>query len=67
MLWPLLGVGEEVDEGGHVVVDDEWQIGLGGGEVGVGLGHDVGIDYKGDVAGRLGGGGSSWGQSHCLA
>ena len=68
MLWPLLRVGEEVDVGGNVVVDHEGKVGLGGGEIGVGLGHDVGIDDKGDVAGDFGGGVlPSWGRSRCPA
>ena len=51
----LGGIGEEVDVGGDVVVDDKRQVGLGGGQIGVGLGHNVGIDDKGDVAGSFGG------------
>ena len=51
----LLRVGEEVDEGGHVVVDHQRQVGLGGGQLGRGLGHQVGVDGKGHVAGGFGG------------
>ena len=54
MLWPFCVVGKEVDEAGHVVVDHERQIGLGGGQIGLGLGNDVGIDLEGDVAGHIG-------------
>ena len=39
----LLGVGKEVDVGGHVVVDHQGQIGLGGGQFGRGLGHKIGV------------------------
>ena len=68
MLWPLVRVGEEVDVGGDVVVDDEGKIGLGGGEIGLGLGHDVGVDDKGDVVGGVGGRGLRlWERSRCLA
>ena len=51
----LLRVGEKVDEGCHVVVHHQRQVGFGGGQVGRGLGHQVGIDGKGDVAGSFGG------------
>ena len=57
----LLRVGEEVDEGGHVVVDHQGQVGFGGGQVGRGFGHKVGIDGEGHVAGRLGGRGLLFG------
>ena len=51
----LLRVGKKVDEGGHVVVDHQRQVGLGGGQIGSRLGHQVGIDGKGHVAGHFGG------------
>ncbi len=51
----FLRVGEEVDVGGHVVVHHQRQVGLGGGQIGRGLGHQVGIDGEGHVAGGFGG------------
>ena len=50
----LLGIGEEVDESGDVVVDHEGKIGLGGGELAIGLGHHIGIDNEGHIAGDFG-------------
>ena len=52
-----LGVGEEVDVAGDVVVDDEREIRLGGGELFACLGDEVGIDFKGDVVCDVGGSG----------
>ncbi len=49
-----LGVCEEVDESADVVIDDEWEIGLGGGEFFAGLGDEVWIDFEGDVVGDVG-------------
>ena len=45
----LLGVGEEVDEGRHVVVHHQGKIGLGGSQIGLRLGHKVRIDLEGYV------------------
>ena len=39
---------------GHVFVHHQRQVGFGGGQVGRGLGHQVGIDGKGHVAGGFG-------------
>ena len=64
----VLGVGEEVDKGGHIVVDHERKIGLGGGQFGLCLGYEVGIDREGHVAGYVGRGGLHFGQqSRCPA
>ena len=50
----LLRVGEKVDEGCHVVVYHQRQIRFGRGQVGRSLGHQVGIDGRGYVAGGFG-------------
>ena len=52
---PLLGISEKVDEGGHVVVDHEREVGLGGGEVGASFGDEVWIDGESDIAGGFSG------------
>ena len=49
-----LRIGEKVDEGGHVVVHHQRKIGLGGGQIGFGLGHKVGVHIEGHIAGHLG-------------
>ena len=52
----LLGLREELEECADVVVDDEGEIGLGGGELSAGLGDDGRVSLKRDVAGNIGGG-----------
>src|ERR1700761_6287934 len=46
-----LRIGKEVDVGSDVVVDDEREIGLGGGQFGLGFGNDVRVYLKSDVVG----------------
>lgn len=47
-------IGEEVDVGSYVVVDDERKVGLGRRKVGLRLGHDVRINYERDFLGGFG-------------
>ncbi len=54
MLWPRCVLAKEVDVGGHVVVHHQRQIGLGRGQIGLGLDHNIGVHLEGDVAGHLG-------------
>lgn len=49
-----LGVGEEVDEGGDIVIHDQGKVRVGGGEIGFSAGDEVGIDLEGDVVGDVG-------------
>ena len=54
---PALGVGKKIDEGGHVVVHHQRQIGLGSGQIGARLGNQIGVHGEGHVAGHVGRGG----------
>ena len=50
----LLRVGKEIDVGGHIVVHDQRQIGVGCGQIGSGFGHQFGVNNEGHVFGGLG-------------
>ena len=48
-------IGKEVDQGGHVVVDHQGEIGVGGSQIGAGLGHNVRVHLEGYVLRHVGG------------
>ena len=50
----LLCIGKEVDEGGDVVVHHQRQVGVGGGQIGPGPGHNIRVHHEGHILGHIG-------------